>query len=208
MAALSAFYPLIAPRVPGAPSPAIAAAAREGAIEFCARTLTLQRTLASVDTVADQAAYTLTQTGEVIEKLLAAKLAGRPLNLARAADLDDDEDITLSQAAPADLLLTGTMQVTLVPAPAVAGLKLAVRAAMRPSQAATTVDDVLFERHAQAIADWALHKLKSASKESTYYDGKGSDLALARFMEAVGIERNKVLRDRARSRARPRVRWC
>lgn len=208
MAALSAFYPLIAPRVPGAPSPAISAAAREGAIEFCARTLTLQRKLAALDTVIDQAAYTLVQAGEVVEKLLAAKLGGKPLRLPRAADLDEDDDIPLSQAAPADLLLTGTMQVTLVPAPSVAGLKLAVRAAMRPSQAATTVDDVLFERHAQAIADWALHKLKSASKETTYYDGKGADLALARFMDAVGAERAKVLRDRARSQSRPRVQWC
>lgn len=208
MAALSAFYPLIAPRVPGAPAPAISAAALEGAIEFCSRTLTLQRKLTAVPTVANQAAYTLVQAGEVVEKLLAAKLDGKPLRLPVQADLDDDDDQTLAAAAPCDLLLTGTMQVTLVPAPALANLQLVVRAAMRPSQAATTVDDVLFERHAQAIADWALHKLKSASKESSYYDASGSDLAAARFLEAVGREKAKVLRERARSQRRPRVMWC
>jgi hypothetical protein len=208
MAALSAFYPLIAPRVPGAPAVAISAAALEGAIEFCARTLTLQRKLTAVTTVANQAAYTLTQAGEVVEKLLAAKLAGQPLRLPVQADLDEDDDETLSVSAPGDLLLTGTMQVTLTPPPAIAGQSLVVRAAMRPTQAATTVDDVLFERHAQAIADWALHKLKSASKETTYYDAKGSDLAMQRFIEAVGREKTKVLRERARSKARPRVLWC
>lgn len=208
MAALSAFYPLIAPRVPGAPAVAISAAALEGAIEFCSRTLTLQRKLTAVPTVANQAAYTLTQAGEVVEKLLAAKLDGKPLRLPRQSDLDEDADVTLSAAAPCDLLLTGTMQVTLTPPPALANLSLVVRAAMRPSQAATTVDDVLYERHAQAIADWALHKLKSASAESPYYDAKGSELAMVRFIEAVGREKAKVLRERARSKARPRVLWC
>jgi hypothetical protein len=208
MAALSAFYPLIAPRVPGAPAPAITASALEGAIEFCARTLTLQRKLTAVNTVANQAAYTLTQAGEVIEKLLGAKLSGQPLRLPLQADLDDDEDPTLSASAPSELLLTGPMQVTLVPPPSLAGLPLVVRAAMRPAQAATTVDDVLFERHAQAIADFALHKLKSASKDTPYYDASGADLAMTRFLEAVGREKAKVLRERARSKARPRVLWC
>lgn len=208
MAALSAFYPLIAPRVPGAPSPAIAAAALEGAIEFCSRTLTLQRKLAAVNTVANQAAYTLTQAGEVVEKLLAAKLNGRVLALPVQADLDDEDDVTLSVSQPDELLLTGPMQVTLNPPPSIANQALVVRAAMRPAQSATTVDDVLYERHAQAIADWALHKLMSASKQNTYYDATGADLALARFMEAVGREKAKVLRDRARSTRRPRVLWC
>lgn len=208
MAALSAFYPFIAPLVPGAPSIAIQQAALQGCIEFCERTLTLQRKLVAVNTVADQAAYTLTQAGEVVAKLLGAKLDGKPLALVVPADLDDDDDITLSAAAPVEIELTGTMQVTLRPPPSVASLPLVVRAAMRPSQAATTVDDALFERHAQSIAHWAAHHLKTVNKDAPYFDRAGAELALAKFVDAVAAERARMLRNRSRAKRRPAVRWA
>lgn len=207
MAALSAWHPLVAPRAPGVPSPAIGAAVLQGAIEFCERTLTLQRTLPAVATVADQAAYTLIQSGEVVAKLLSAKLDGEPLRLAVPSDSDDEAEPVLAVHAPSQLVLSGTMQATLQPAPSVAGLSLVVRAAMRPSRSATSLADELFERHASAIADWAAHLLLATPK-ATYHDARGAETAAARFMDAVAAERARMLRNRSRSRTRARVLWC
>lgn len=208
MASLGAFSPLVAPYVDGAPGVAIQAAVLQGAIRFCERTLTLQRTLAAVTTVANQADYTLTQSGEVVEKLLGAKLAGVPLAILTPADIDGEQDLTSATASGTpDVILTAPMQVTLRPAPSAAGLSLVVRAAMRPSQTATTLADELLERHGRAIADWAVHLL--ASQPGKAYSNDKAALARATmFEDAVGAERARVLLNRSRARSKPAVRWC
>lgn len=210
MAALSAFVPLVAPFVPGAAPIAIQAAVLQAAIEFCEKTLTLQRTLASVPTVIDQGAYTLTQSGEVVAKLLGAKLDGVPLGLLTPADLDDEDTPTESVAAPCDIVLTGPMQVTLTPPPSVAGLALVVRAAMRPSQTATTVADELHERHAAAIAAgaaaWLLNQPGTAYRDADR-SGKTALERAGAFEAAIGAERARIFRNRSRARGRPAVQW-
>jgi len=187
---------------------AISAAALQGCIEFCERTLTLQRRLAAVDTVSNQAAYTLTQAGEVVAKLLGAKLDGKPLSIVIPSDADADEAITQSATAPIEIELTAPMQVTLAPPPSTAGMDLVVRAAMRPAQTATTVDDALFERHAMAVAYWAVARLKTVNEDVPYFDRAGAELALEHFSDAVAAERARVLRNRSRSSRRASVLWC
>lgn len=206
MAALSSFHPLIAPFVPGAPDPAIENAALQGAIEFCQRTLTLQRTLASVPTVIDQTTYTLVQAGEVVAKLLGVKLAGKPLDLLTPTDLDGENTPTMSVVAPDAAILTGPMTLQLDPPPAAASLGIVVRAAMRPAQAATTVDDGVFERHARAIADFACYWLM-CQPETTYYNKGAAEIRFNAFETAVGKEKARVLRSHSRARSRPGVLW-
>jgi hypothetical protein len=198
MAALSSFYPFVAPLVPGAPSVAMSNAVLQGAIRFCEQTLTLQRKLAAVQTVTDQANYTLVQSGEVVAKLLGAKLDGRALFVVTPADDDGVDDEDLSVTAPDEIVLAGPMLVTLNPPPLLDDMDLVVRAAMRPAQAATTVADELFERHAQAIGDWAAQWLL-LQPDTAYYKPNAA---------AVAVERSRVLRNRSRSIRRPNVRWC
>lgn len=206
MAALSSFLPLIAPFVPGAPDVAMENAALQGAIEFCERTLTLQRKLAAVDTVIDQANYTLVQSGEVVHKLLAVKLNGKPLRLPTQTTLDGEDDATMSVIAPTDALLVAPMTLQLDPPPSVADLEIVVRAAMRPSQTATAVDDGLFERHARSIADFACYWLM-VQPETTHYNKGGAEVRFNAFEAAVGREKARVLRNHARSSSRPAVLW-
>lgn len=206
MAALSTFLHLIAPFAPGAPDPAMENAALQGAIEFCERTLTLQRKLATVLTVADQATYTLVQSGEVVHKLLGVKLNGKPLSLPVPADDDDEDASTASVLQPTAALLAAPMQLRLDPPPALADLPIVVRAAMRPSQAATSVADELFERHARAIADFAAYWLLT-QPETAYYNKGAAEVRFTAFEVAVGREKARVLRANARSRSRPNVLW-
>lgn len=206
MAVLSAFLPLVAPWTPGAPDVAIENAALQAAIEFCSLSLCLQRTLASVATVVDQADYTLTQSGEVTTKLLAAWLDDRPLDLVTAASFDGISPQE-SSSAPGGLLWRGPMAVQLLPPPSVAGLALVVRAAMTPSQAATTIDDGLFERHAAAIAEGARAWLMS-QPEKAYYKPNDAAACRGRMLEAAANEKAAAFYDRARSSRRRSVVWC
>lgn len=206
MAELSAFVPLVAPWAPGAPEVAIENAALQAAIEFCRRTLCLQRTLAAVNTVANQADYVPTQAGEVMNKLLGAWLNERPLDLATLAPFDG---IAPPEAvdAPSAIAWVGSMRVRLMPPPAVAGLPLVLRAAMVPAQAATTIDDDLFERHAAAVANGAKAWLLS-QPDKTYYRPNDAGAYRTLMDEAIATEKVAVLHDRSRSRVRARINWC
>lgn len=209
MAAWADFIPLVLPHVPGCPELVAEAAARQAAIEFCQRTLALQRTLATVNTVADQAEYTLTQSGEVIERLLSVKLAGTPLELLDPADVDAESD-PASSAAPAAALLTAPMKVTLYPTPATAAQIIKVRAAMRPSQTSVALDDGLFERYAQAIADGALYRLLSTAGRAYANPGLAAD-HMALYDRAIDEAKEDTFRGNARAtrrRGAAPTSWC
>lgn len=206
MAALSSFFPMVAPMVPGAPDIAIENAALYGAIEFCTRTLTLTRTLAAVPTVAGQAPYVLVQPDEVVVKLLGVKIDGKPIELLTPTALDGQEDLTTWQTST-NALLSAPMILQLYPRPLVAGQQIVVRAAMRPAQAATSVADDVFERHAQAIADYAAYWLMS-QPQAAYAKPREASAPMARFHEAVAAEKERVFRAHARTRTRVAVNWC
>jgi hypothetical protein len=206
MAALSSFIPMVAPMVAGAPSIAIENAALYSAIDFCSRTLALQRSIASVNTVANQAEYTLTQAGEVVHKLLAVKLADEPLHLLTPAQLDREQEPDPVET-PWAAVLTAPMKLRLYPAPKSSSIAIVARAAMRPSQAATTIDDDLFERYGQAIADGAAGWLMQ-QPAAAYFNPQGAIEAKQRFLDAVALAKAAVFVGHARTAARPRINWC
>ena len=205
MATYSDLIKLVAPMAPGAPDPAVETAVRLGAIEFCRRTLTLQRTLAPVNTVIGQSDYTLTQVGEVVTKLLSVKADGKPLELVVSSVFDDTETPQPADR-PTAAALAGPMLLRVFPTPTVAGLPIVARAAMMPSQASTTFADDLLETNAQAIADYAIYWLLGQPK-AAYYAPREADAAMARFLDAVGSEREVVFTAASRSSSRPRILW-
>lgn len=206
MAAWSAFLPLIARHAPGAADIVIEAEARQAAIEFCEESLSLQRVLPPVPLVRGQALQSLVFDGEIVVKLLAAWIDGKPLGFFLPQDVDGAE--VPAPGAPDAVSMAGPMQVLLRPAPAVGGV-LTVRAAMRPSQAATSLDDGVFERHAQIIADLAISRMTSTPGR-VYTDGAAAQAAQARYQSALDALRPKVFRARTRgSRAgSSRMTWC
>lgn len=195
--AWSAFFPLIAPHSTGAADPAIEDAARRAAIEFCAETGVNEKTLADIATVQGQADYTIAgATSEVIAGLLSVRLDGQRLSLLTPAELDDMPELE-GDATPWAAMLVGPSSVRMVPAPVVADRQISVRAAMRPAQAATGVDDAVFERYAADIAFGAVALLEP----------KRSD-ARVRFVDAIGRARVAVLRNHSRTATRARINWC
>lgn len=205
MAALSALFGRVAPSAPGAADPSIDAAVLDAAIEFCTQTLCLQRTLAAVTTVAHQADYTLTQANEVTVKLLGVKLDGSPLRLLTPATLDALDDV--DEQDPGAALLAGPMLLRLYPTPAAAGRSVVVRAAMRPAQGATTIDDSLVEWHAAALAAGATASLLGRPG-TTFYNVAAARAARMVFDDAIAREISATLFGRARARSRPAIGWC
>lgn len=206
MAALSDFFSRVAPWVPGAPAPAIENAVLAAAIEFCAKTLMLQRTLAAVVTVVGAPTITLTQSGEVCTSLLAAWVSGKPIQVLAPREVDGDTRGQTS-ASPWGVMLEGPMLARLLYTPSVAGLQVVVRAAMQPAPTATTVDDVLLNWHGDAIGFGAISRL-AGQPGASYENQKAGMEAQARFAEAMSAERARVLRGRGRTSGRPAVHWC
>lgn len=207
MTAFSAFYPLIGDRVRGEIPLTMNGAILDAAIEFCDQTLCLQRTLVDVSTVANQAEYTLVQSGEVVVKLLGARLNNQPLRLLTDASLDGQA--VPSAGAVEAVLLSAPMKVRLTPAPSTAALPLSVRAAMRPSRAATSVADDLFEFYGTAIAEGAIARLlRVADDEDSQATRRIREEAESFFREAIAAAKEKVLKQRARgARRRSSISW-
>lgn len=204
--ALSSFLPLVAPRAPGAPDPAVERAVRQAAIEFCSRTLVLERTLAAIQTVADQQDYTASYSGEVVHRLLAVRLDDAELALLSQAQTDA-MPVVPDGGTPEAALLVGPTTLRLYPAPTVDDMDIVARCAMRPSQAATTLDDGLYERYAECIANGALARLLQDAK-SAYYDPAGAGAARAAFEGAVASAKSAAFFGHARTRPRARISWC
>jgi hypothetical protein len=206
MAALADFFSRVAPWVPGAPEPAIENAVLAAATEFCAKTLTLQRTLPAAVTVAGAPTIALVQAGEVCASLLAAWVSGKAVEVLAPRQMDG-EALGATSASPWGVMLDGPMVVRLLDTPSVAGLSVVVRAAMQPAPTATTVDDALLNWHGDAIGFGAVSRL-AGQPGSTYENGKVGQEAQARFADAMSAERARVLRGRGRTSGRPAVIWC
>jgi len=191
-----AFFPFIAPESPGSADIAIEAAARKAAIEFCSESGVAEKTLADIATVQGQSDYTIVAAEEAVARLLSVRLDGLRLTLLTGAEIDDLPDLE-GDAQPWAATLAGPLSLRLVPSASVADQKISIRAAMRPTQGATGLDDMVFERYALDIAAGAVALL-----EPKRIDAK------ARFLDAIGRARVAVLRNHSRTGTRSRVNWC
>lgn len=194
--AWSAFFTLIAPEAPGAADIAIEAAACRAAIEFCVETGVNEKTLANIATVQDQADYTIVAADEVVTRLLSVRLDTTRLEVLTPVQIDD-LPYQVTAAQPWAAALTGPLALRLLPAPPLAGQQIGIRAAMRPSQAATGLDDAVFERYAIDIAAGAVARLVPERVD-----------ARLRFLDAIGKARVAVLRNHSRAESRARINWC
>lgn len=199
MAVFSDFHALVLPRLQGCSEISVELAARQSAIEFCRRTLAMQKILDSVATVAEQATYTVASGDEVIHKLLGVKLDDEPLELLR--DVEFDWAARDTSGTPTGALLSGPRVIELYPVPSVDGYSVVVRAAMAPSQASSTLDDSLFEEHAQAIADGAVARLAAQANRS-YTDPGTAQECQARFDAEIDRVKARVFYSHSRAPTR------
>jgi hypothetical protein len=198
----SDFYSLVMPWAPGCAEIVADAALRQAAIEFFQETLAWQRTL--------DPSLTITTAGypdvacditadEAIVKLLDTKLDGRPLTLARADDFDGTDEP--QSGMPSAAYTVDQSTVLLYPAPAASGMKVTLRVALKPSQAATGIADAPFEQYASAIAAGALARL--CTQPGTSYLNPGiAGTEGERFEAAKSKARARAFMGNARTRPR------
>lgn len=204
----SAFTPEIRPEVPGCPTEAIENAVRKAVIDFCNQTLIWREELAAIDTVVGQDVYTLTPPaqGRVV---LPIHVAYDEITMLEKSEEEQDyvddgwristnskprfyhcpkpDQIRFSRKS--DSVITGG---------------IVVKAAIKPTNTATGVDDIIFDDWLYQIKDGALATLMSMPKQ-VWYDPNQSIIHDRKFNAA--IQRGKSRAKRGHTRKTGRVRF-
>lgn len=203
--ALTSWYDDVLPHVPGCVEPVALHAIRLAAIDFCERTWVINDDHSPIDIVADQASYNyVPPTGKLVHKRLEVWYAGNAI-IDRAPDqlkLIYGANWQTQAGLPLYHTATGPRAIRLVPIPTEAltgGLTL--RVAYKPTQAATTVDDILLEDYREPIANGARMRLMLQAKKP-YTNQKQAGIEKEFFDAAVAMVRHQVQRGFGRSRAK------
>jgi hypothetical protein len=165
MASFDAFYPKIMVDAVGVPPDVLDKYIRDTARDFCQRTLVWRSTLAAINTVANTAEYTLTPPAQASIAMLIHAIytnadgVSKELKGPVSEDNLNATDPTwrVRAAGEPELCLTETRgSIRLVPKPntSVTG-GLTARVALKPSQAATSLDDTLLEHYEDVIVTGA-----------------------------------------------------
>lgn len=154
---LSEARPYVLPHVPGCPVPIADSAILRAAIRFCAETGVWRYDLAPVAAEADTVQYAFAPpTGAKVERVLAAWLNGEPLAVKNATDMLGATDWKTRTGTPTTLVVLSDTHFRLYP---LGAGDVDLQATLKPARSATTIDDAVFEAHADAIADGALEIL-------------------------------------------------
>lgn len=206
---LSAFLVDVLPSVPGCPQTTAINAVRKAAQHLCSRAMPWRQTLTAIDITLGDDTYTLTApTDTKIVTATYAEYNGTPIYPKSEEELDEidynwrnagngtpqyffmetDTDLRLNRKS--NVAITGG---------------LVVKAALQPSDAATSVDDSLFtnELYRKAIANGAKHYLFEIPQKGW------SDINLALYhgkFFSSEVSEAKAWVDRGRTRAPQRAR--
>lgn len=163
---LSSFTPRIAYRVDGCPDITIEQAVLDSCIDFCERSLILRQTLDQVTTAVGVKEVELDlPTNYRIVKILKVWVNETEIEAASEeevstplAHVDSVPGSTSTNSVPAWYVESSPGTLRVFPAPDKA-YTITVRAALKPSRSATSVDDILFENWVNAIVEGALARL-------------------------------------------------
>lgn len=146
--------PFVLPSVPGCPDPTLLHHLRQAAIEFCERTLAWQQDLDPITSVVNTQSYALVfPAGSVLVKLLAFTVDG---DEAFVVTPEKGRRLVLHDSGRDVAWTDDRVNVKVHPTPAAAGVIYGFKAALKPTQAATTIADAVGEHYAKEIAAGAL----------------------------------------------------
>jgi hypothetical protein len=149
--------PYVLPDVDKCPIPIVDQAIRQAAIRFCAETGVWRYTHATQPVVEITTTYIFVPpTGAKVERVLAAWLDGQPLTVKNATDMLGVVDWTTETGTPTCLVVLSDSQFRVYP---LGDGDVDMEVTLKPSRAATTIDDNVFEAHVEAIASGALEIL-------------------------------------------------
>ena len=202
------FGPYVLPYAPGCPDATMEHHARQAAIDFCRATLVWQADLTAIAGNGTATVFAMTMpTGALACKLLAVTINVTGV-APRLADLVTPEE-GAERIRDGDLrpcAFTGDLAGLVVwPAqPTTASIVPTV--ALKPSQAAATFPDVLFNQHANDIACGALATLLSLPKQE-WTDMQAASIKAAYFSDRKATIARTVARGAASSRRYSALRW-
>ena len=155
MADLTDFFPEVFLEIPDVPTPVALNAVRNTLVDFCERSRYWKHTLDAVNSVSGTATYTPTPpTGAVIADIRWVKYDGKRLDPKTEGQLENERSAvweTLT-GTPDTYVQTSARSVTLVPIPQDDDKAILVRAVLKPSATAATVDDVIYDEFHEAVA--------------------------------------------------------
>jgi hypothetical protein len=210
MATTSNFYQYVLPDVSGCPEISADIAIRAAVIEFCEKSLVLQRDHDPLQVVAGIIDYDLEPaTDNLVTKIMRVWFKDvelipiAPDNVARAEIYNSAfTGANVSQSDPRFYLQKDARTLTIYPIPkATVSNALTIRVAYKPTRTAKVIDDFLFEDYAETIAHGAKFRLLSmASKPWT--NGPAAAAAMALFNSGVNVARQRASRGNSRADVR------
>jgi len=161
------WLPYVQVNVPDCPRALIVEAIRQKVIEFCQKSLFLRQELDGFYTVADDNEYDLSPpVDNNIAQLLMLKVNKRELEPKTQSDLEEIyQDWRDQEGEPSYFFLKNTYTAILVPKP-IGVYPVRILVALKPTQAAQSVDESIFEEYKDAIKHGALAYLMMMPEKS------------------------------------------
>lgn len=213
MAAITSFYPYVVPHVPGCPSLTVDVAIRSAIIEFCERSLLLQRDHDPLSVTSNIADYDFEPpiANHLVVKIMRAWFKGNQLVPIAPDEINNPTIYNVRATAsplkgdPRNIFQKDERTFTLYPIPSeTVKLSLTMRVALKPSRTAATVEDVLFEDHAETIGAGALSKLMMQAGKP-YANPQVSAIHLKVFESGINAAKQAASRGHVRSALRVKI---
>lgn len=207
MAAYENFFPNILPEVPGVAEMVAENAVRNAVIEFCEKSLILQRDHDPITVVQNIVDYDLEPpTGYIVVKVMKAWLENAELtplapDFVREAAVYNRlfSSYQANSDTPRAFLQKDERTVSLWGVPDKnykSGLTM--RVALKPTRAATTVEDVILEDYAETIASGALYRLMMSAGKP-YTNAELAAVHKGLFQQGINVARQRATHGQVRS---------
>lgn len=202
-----AFFPYVLPEVAGVVEPVALLAIRNACIEFCEKSLILTRDHDPVTITQGIVDYDLDPPlGYLVVKVQKAWLENNKID-PLAPDFVRDASVynrlfasyQSAPSTPTAYLQKDERSITVWPVPDKkypSGLTM--RVALKPTRASTTIDDVIFEEYAEAIASGALTRLMSSAGKP-YTNVQMAAVHQAKFQQGINLARQRAGHGHVRS---------
>lgn len=208
--AYDAYLPYVLPETPGCPEIVAIQAIRNAVIEFCEKSLLLQRDHDPISTVAEVSDYDFDPpTGYLVTKLMRAWYQRTELKVLAPDNVADPAIYNaLGNKAlsgnPISLAQKDEVTFTLYPVPqySVANA-VTMRVALKPTRASVAAEDILFENWAETIAAGAKYRI-CATPNKGYTNPQSAAINNALFVQ--GLNRAMLTGNRGHARANLQVR--
>lgn len=214
MVNIESFFRYVTPDVMGAPEPAIMTAVQGAIVEFCEKSLVLQRDHDPITAIAGLTDYEL----DPPDNHLAVKIMRAWFNGGELEPLAPDEvsnpaiynrfysGADSMGGTPRQILQKDERTFSLWPTPEkTESNAITLRVALKPRRDAEKVEDVLYEDYAEVISAGAKARLQMSTGQP-YFNAQMAGANMAAFQQGLNIARSRAVHGHGRSNLRVQMR--